>query len=66
MATKNNRITTIAYSLITIIGIVLACTNLISNEYIKLLIVFGALGFGVYGLLKGLSTPSSEGNNTAQ
>ena len=46
------------YVLLTIVGCVLACSNIISNDYLKLVVVMGALCFGLYGLMKGLSTPS--------
>ena len=46
------------YVLLTIVGCVLACSNIISNDYLKLVIVMGALCFGLYGIMKGLSTPS--------
>ena len=46
------------YVLLTIVGCVLACSNIISNDYLKLVVVMGALCFGLYGIMKGLSTPS--------
>ena len=30
-----------------------------SNDYLKLVVVMGALGVGLYGIMKGLSTPST-------
>ena len=46
------------YVLLTIVGCVLACSNIISNDYLKLVVVMGALCFGLYGIMKGRSTPS--------
>lgn len=46
------------YVLLTIVGCVLACSNIISNDYLKLVVLMGALCFGLYGIMKGLSTPS--------
>ena len=46
------------YFLLTIVGCVLACSNIISNDYLKLVVVMGALCFGLYGIMKGLSAPS--------
>lgn len=46
------------YILLTIVGCVLACSNIITNDYLKLVVVMGALCFGLYGIMKGLSTPS--------
>ena len=46
------------YVLLTIVGCVLACSNIISNDYLKLVVVMGAICFGLYGIMKGISTPS--------
>lgn len=46
------------YVLLTIVGCVLACSNIITNDYLKLVVVMGALCFGLYGIMKGLSMPS--------
>ena len=46
------------YVLLTIVGCVLACSNIITNDYLKLVVVMGALCFGLYGIMKGLSTPA--------
>ena len=47
------------YVVITIIGCVLACSSIVPNDYLKLVVVMGALGVGLYGIMKGLSTPST-------
>ena len=44
------------YVLLTIVGCVLACSNIIPNDYLKLVVVMGALLFGLFGIMKGLST----------
>ena len=44
------------YVLLTIVGCVLACSNIITNDYLKLVVVMGALLFGLFGIMKGLST----------
>ena len=46
------------YVLLTIVGCVLACSNILSNDYLKWVVVMAALCFGLYGIMKGLSTPS--------
>ena len=50
------------YVLLTIVGCVLACSNIITNDYLKLVVVMGALLFGLFGIMKGLSTS----NETAE
>lgn len=56
MSTKKSNKTRIYLSLIiTIVGCVLACSSIIPNDYLKLLIVMGALGYGLFGIMKGLS-----------
>ena len=55
---KSHKYCIYLYVLLTIVGCVLACSNIISNDYLKLVVVMGALCFGLYGIMKGLSTPS--------
>ena len=50
------------YVLLTIVGCVLACSNIFPNDYLKLVVVMGALLFGLFGIMKGLSTS----NETAE
>ena len=50
------------YVLLTIVGCVLACSNIIPNDYLKLVVVMGALLFGLFGIMKSLSTS----NETAE
>lgn len=59
MSTKKSNKTRIYLSIIvTIIGCVLACTSIIPNDYLKLLVVMAALGYGLFGIMKGLSNTS--------
>ena len=60
---KSSKISNYLYILLTIAGCVLACSSIISNDYIKLVIVMGTLFVGLYGLMKGLSKPSTETEN---
>lgn len=59
MSTKKNKFSIYIYVVITIIGCVLACSSIVPNDYLKLVVVMGALGVGLYGIMKGLSTPST-------
>lgn len=52
---KSNKARIYIAVVITIIGCVLACTSIIPNDYLKLVVVMGALGYGLYGIMKGLS-----------
>ena len=54
MSTKKNK-----FSIYIYIGCVLACSSIVPNDYLKLVVVMGALGVGLYGIMKGLSTPST-------
>lgn len=60
MSTKKNKLGIYIYIFITIVGCILACSSIITNDYVKLIVVMGALCIGLYGIMKGLSTPSSE------
>ena len=53
MSTKKNKFSIYIYVVITIIGCVLACSSIVPNDYLKLVVVMGALGVGLY------STPST-------
>ena len=55
MSTKKNKFSIYIYVVIIIIGCVLACSSIVPNDYLKLVVVMGAL----YGIMKGLSTPST-------
>ncbi len=47
--------------LLIIAGCVLACSSIIPNDYLKLVVVMGTLGVGLYGIMRGLSqTGNSE------
>lgn len=52
------------YVLLTIAGCVLACSTIIPNDYLKLIIVMGTLCIGLYGIMKGLSHPASKTEET--
>ena len=60
MSTKKNKFSIYIYVVITIIGCVLACSSIVPNDYLKLVVVMGALGVGLYGIMKGLSTPATR------
>ena len=60
MSTKKNKASLYLYIIITIVGCVLACSSIIPNDYLKLVIVMVALGVGLFGIMKALSTPSEE------
>lgn len=48
------------YALLTIAGCVLACSSFVSNDYVKFLLVIVTLCVGLYGLMRGLSSSSSD------
>ena len=57
---KSGNVRVYLYILLTIDSCVLACSNIIPNNYVKLVVVMGTLGFGLFGIMKGLSTTTSE------
>ena len=59
MSTKKNKFSIYIYIIITVIGCVLACSSIIPNDYLKLVIVMVALGAGLFGIMKSLSNPST-------
>ena len=56
MSAKNSsKFKTYFFIILTILGCILACSSLIPNDYLKLVIVMGSLIVGIYGISKGLS-----------
>lgn len=51
------------YIALTVVGCILACSTLIPNDYLKLLIVMTSLVFGLYGIMKSLSNSGEEETN---
>lgn len=56
---KSNKTRAYLAVIVTIIGCVLACTSIIPNDYLKLLVVMLALGYGLFGIMKALSNTST-------
>lgn len=65
-ANNTKRIKFFFFLSLTIIGCVLACTAIIPNDYLKLAIVMPALCVGMYGIMRGLSHPEEEDQNSAE
>ncbi|MGM9758787.1 MAG: hypothetical protein ACI30I_01560 [Parabacteroides sp.] len=57
---NKNKYFVYVYVLLTIAGCVLACSSLIPNDYVKLVIVMGTLFVGIYGLMKAMSPSITE------
>lgn len=57
---NKNKYFVYVYVLLTIAGCVLACSSLIPNDYVKLVIVMGTLFVGIYGLMKAMSPCITE------
>lgn len=69
MSTKNKsgKIRIYLFVLLTIAGCVLACSSIITNDYLKLVIVMATLCVGLFGIMKGLSNSASpEEENPAE
>lgn len=44
----------------------MACSSIITNDYIKLVIVMGTLCVGLYGIMRGLSHPATAEEESMQ
>lgn len=61
MSNQNSNKTRLIISIIvTVAGCVLACSSIIPNDYAKLLVVMVALGYGLFGIMKGLSHHNAD------
>ncbi len=52
---KSGKVRIYLYVLLTIAGCVFACSSIIPNDYVKLVVVMGTMCVGLYGIMKGLS-----------
>ena len=60
MAQKSNK-AQMWFSIVLILaGCVLACSSIIPNDYLKLVVVLLAFGYGLYGIMKPLSSSEEE------
>lgn len=64
-ANKSNKTRIYLSIALVIVGCILACSSIIPNDYLKLVIVMISLGGGLYGIMRGLSNPPSEDEITA-
>ena len=61
MATNNSsKFKTYFYVALTILGFILACSSVIPNVYLKLVVVMASLIIGIYGISKSLSKSESK------
>jgi predicted membrane channel-forming protein YqfA (hemolysin III family) len=58
MATKKAKLGVYLSISLLIVGCVLACSSIISNDYLKLVVVMATLCAGLYGVMKSLSAPA--------
>jgi uncharacterized membrane protein HdeD (DUF308 family) len=50
----------IVYMLLIIAGCVLACSTIISNDYLKVAVVLATLCTGLFGMMKSIGSSSEE------
>ncbi|MDR0749232.1 MAG: hypothetical protein LBF62_06645 [Tannerellaceae bacterium] len=60
MATKKSKKNIYFFILLTVLGCVLACSSIVTNEYLKLVVVMASLCIGLFGFMKSLSNPESK------
>ncbi|MDR1676250.1 MAG: hypothetical protein LBR86_07270 [Tannerella sp.] len=61
METKQkNKLLKFLYILLIIAGCVLACSTLISNDYLKVAIVLATICTGLFGIMKSVGSSSEE------
>lgn len=56
MAKKSNKFNLLVSIVLILVGCVLACSSIIPNDYVKLIVVLAALAYGLYGIMKALSS----------
>lgn len=60
MAKQSNKLSFYFSIILILASCVIAFSSIIPNDYLKLLLVLGALGYGLYGIMKRLSTVPEE------
>jgi predicted membrane channel-forming protein YqfA (hemolysin III family) len=61
MATKKSKTSMYFFILLIVAGCVLACSSIITNDYLKLLVVMASLCVGLFGIMKSVGgKPESE------
>ncbi len=65
MAQKSNKAQMWFSIVLILVGCVLACSSIIPNDYLKLVVVLVALGYGLYGIMKTLSSSEEEEEEVA-
>lgn len=56
MAKKSNKFNLLVSIVLILVGCVLACSSIIPNDYVKLIVVLAVLAYGLYGIMKALSS----------
>lgn len=66
MAKTSNKFNLYFSIVLILVSCVLACSTIIPNDYAKLALVLVALGYGLYGIMKALSSSSEEETETVK
>jgi len=63
---SKNKVKLYIYLILTIVGLVIACTSIIPNAYIKLIVALVAMGYGLYGVMKVLGSNGEKKDEANQ
>lgn len=66
MAKTSNKFNLYLSIALILVSCVLACGTFIPNDYVKLVLVLIALGYGIYGVMKALSSSPEEKTETKE
>ena len=66
MAKKSNKFSLYLSIILILVSCVLACSTIIPNDYVKLVLVLVCLGYGIYGIMKVLSSAPEEETKAAE
>lgn len=64
MATNKTKTTAYLSILLIVVGCVIGFGSIVTNEYLKLILVLLTLGGGIFGMMKSLSTPRAQSGET--
>lgn len=60
MSTNKKKLSMTLSIVVILVGCVFAFSSIIANEYLKLFIVLVAFAYGIYGVMRGLSSNPEE------
>jgi len=63
---SKNKVKLYIYLILTLAGLIIACSSIIPNVYVKLIVALVAMGYGLYGVMKVLGSNGEKKDDANQ